>query len=65
MPPEIKERVFEAFFTTKDVGKGTGLGLNTVQDLARSAGGFIQLESEPGKGTTVKIFFPLYEEELS
>ncbi len=65
MPPEIKERVFEAFFTTKDEGKGTGLGLNTVQDLARSAGGFIQLESEPGKGTTVKIFFPLYEEELS
>jgi signal transduction histidine kinase len=65
MPPEIKERVFEAFFTTKDEGKGTGLGLNTVQDLARSVGGFIQLESEPGKGTTVKIFFPLYEEELS
>ena len=65
MRPEIKEHVFEAFFTTKDEGKGTGLGLNTVQDLARSAGGFIQLESEPGKGTTVKIFFPLYEEELS
>jgi two-component system cell cycle sensor histidine kinase/response regulator CckA len=65
MLPEIKKRVFEAFFTTKDEGKGTGLGLNTVQDLVQSTGGFVQIESEPKKGTTVKIFLPLYEEDLS
>jgi signal transduction histidine kinase len=65
MPAKIKERVFEAFFTTKDEGKGTGLGLNTVQDLARSTGGFVEIESELGQGTVVKIFLPLYEEELS
>ncbi len=65
MSPEIKERIFEAFFTTKDEGKGTGLGLNTVQDLAQSTGGFVQIESELGQGTDVKIFFPLYEEALS
>jgi signal transduction histidine kinase len=63
MAPEIKDRVFEAFFTTKDEGKGTGLGLSTVQDLVRSSSGFVQVESEPGKGTTVKVFLPLYEEQ--
>jgi PAS domain S-box-containing protein len=65
MLPEIKERVFEAFFTTKDEGEGTGLGLSTVQDLVQNTGGFVQIESEPKKGTTVKIFLPLYEEDLS
>jgi PAS domain S-box-containing protein len=65
MSPEIKERVFEAFFTTKDEGKGTGLGLNTVQDLARSTGGFVEIESKLGQGTDVKIFLPLYDEGLS
>ena len=65
MAPEIKERVFEAFFTTKDEGKGTGLGLSTVRDLTQNAGGFVQIESEPGKGTTVKIYLPLHEEELT
>ena len=63
MPPSIKERAFEAFFTTKDEGKGTGLGLKTVQDLAQSTGGFVEIESELGQGTSVKIFLPLYEEE--
>lgn len=62
MASEIKDRVFEAFFTTKDEGKGTGLGLSTVRDLAQSSGGFVQIESEPGKGTTVKVYLPLYEE---
>ena len=62
MAPEIKRRVFEAFFTTKDEGKGTGLGLSTVGDLTQSSGGFVQIESEPGKGTTVKVYLPLYEE---
>jgi len=62
MAPEIKERAFEAFFTTKDEGKGTGLGLSTVGDLTQSSGGFVQIESDPGKGTTVKVYLPLYEE---
>jgi signal transduction histidine kinase len=62
MAPEIKKRVFEAFYTTKGEGKGTGLGLSTVGDLTQSSGGFVQIESEPGKGTTVKVYLPLYEE---
>ena len=65
MSRKIKERVFEAFFTTKAEGKGTGLGLSTVKDLAQSADGFVQIESEPGQGTIVKIFLPLHEEEVS
>jgi len=62
MAPEIKKRVFEAFYTTKGEGKGTGLGLSTVGDLTQSSGGFVQIESELGKGTTVKVYLPLYEE---
>ena len=65
MSPEIREQALKAFFTTKDEGEGTGLGLSTVQDLAQSSGGFVQIESEPGKGTAVKIFLPLCEEEVS
>ena len=56
MAPEIKKKIFEAFFTTKEKGKGTGLGLSAVQDLARESDGFVQINSEPGKGTEVKVF---------
>jgi signal transduction histidine kinase len=63
MSPKIKERALEAFFTTKGEDEGTGLGLNTVKDLAQSADGFVQIESARGKGTAVKIFLPLYEEK--
>jgi hypothetical protein len=59
MAPEIKEKIFEAFFTTKEKGKGTGLGLSAVQDLARESDGFVLLNSEPGKGTEVKVFLRL------
>jgi len=59
MAPEIKEKIFEAFFTTKEKGKGTGLGLSAVQDLARESDGFVLLNSEPGKGTEVKVFLCL------
>ncbi len=62
MAPEIKRRAFEAFYTTKREGKGTGLGLSTVRDLTQSSCGFVQIESELGKGTTVKVYLPLYEE---
>ncbi|WP_158881014.1 PAS domain-containing sensor histidine kinase [Rhodanobacter sp. L36] len=58
MPPDVVDRVFEPFFTTKDVGKGTGLGLSQVYGFARQSGGFVNIESQPGSGTTVFIHLP-------
>ena len=57
MPPEIAARAFEPFFTTKDIGKGTGLGLSMVYGVARQSGGTARIESVPGEGTTVKLYF--------
>jgi hypothetical protein len=54
----LEAQIFEPFFTTKAIGEGTGLGLSTTMAIVRSHGGFIQLESEVGVGTTFDVYLP-------
>ncbi|MBR0969653.1 ATP-binding protein [Bradyrhizobium japonicum] len=58
MTAEVASRAFEPFFTTKEVGKGTGLGLSMVYGFVRQSGGVVQMQSEPGQGSVVRLFFP-------
>ncbi|MFH0729842.1 MAG: response regulator [Pseudomonadota bacterium] len=62
MTPQIMESIFDPYFTTKDLGEGTGLGLSLVLGIVRECGGDIFVESEPGRGTTFTLYFPSLKE---
>jgi PAS domain S-box-containing protein len=64
IPPEVLEHIWTPFFTTKGIGKGTGLGLSTVRGIVANHNGFVELQTEVGRGTTFRVFLPAVESEL-
>jgi PAS domain S-box-containing protein len=65
MPPEVIRRAFEPFFTTKEVGRGSGLGLSMVYGFAKQSNGHVTIDSEPDRGTTVRLYLPMAETDRS
>ncbi len=65
MTEQVRARAFEPFFTTKEVGKGSGLGLSQVYGILRQLGGGVELDSEPGRGTVVRLYLPRAQEPAS
>jgi two-component system cell cycle sensor histidine kinase/response regulator CckA len=65
MTPEVQSRLFEPFFTTKEPGKGTGLGLSTVYGIVKQSEAFITAHTTVGLGTSMRIFFPVVNEQLA
>jgi len=65
MPPEVQQRCFEPFYTTKEVGQGTGLGLSQIHGFVRQSGGHVAIDSAPGRGTRVTLYLPMSEDDVA